>query len=90
MPVPFSSADPAMSLCAGRILFADDLHDNVAAAGPGIEIHDDDLLPGAERRLLIDKGYGQRLTLNLSAQVAVAVVFTRIAGVVLPFRIDRD
>ena len=57
--------------------------------GSGIEIDEDDLLPGPQQHRPVQEGNGDRRSLQLTSQMAVAVVFTGISRIVLPGRIGR-
>lgn len=67
-----------------RRLLAHDLQDHAALPRPVVEVHVDDLLPGAERQLAVDEGHGERRPQQRGAHVAVtvAVAPARIVGIV--------
>ena len=55
-------------------LFADDLADDVAGSGSGVEVDEDNLLPGTECELGVDEGDGEGRAQERGADVGVAVV----------------
>ena len=65
-------------------LFTHDLHDDLTGTRPSIKINKPDFLPRSQRQLFVGKGNREGLPLELAAQMAVPVIFSRISGVVLP------
>ena len=69
--------------------FSDDLYDQIARSGTRIEVEKNKLLPCSKRKLAIREGDGLRDSLQLSAKMAVRIIFTGISGVVLPVGVGR-
>jgi len=65
---------PDFTSGAGCFLFADDLADYVSVSWSGIEVDEDDLLPGAEGEFGVGEGDGERGAEEGGADVGVSVV----------------
>ncbi len=72
------------------LLLTQDLYNKFARSGAGVKINQHDLLPGSQQKRAGRERNGDGRPLELPSKVAVAVVFPRIDGVMLPTRIGRD
>ena len=68
-------------------LFAENLHDQFAPTRTCIEIDHDNLLPRSQQECSIRKWNDDRWTLELAPEMAVPVIFSGIAHVVLQGRL---
>lgn len=80
---------PCSQLSTTRPSFTYHLHDDLTGSCSCIKIKNNDVLPGPQKKLVSGEGNREGVTLDLSPQVTVPVVFSRIAGVMLPRGISR-
>jgi len=71
-------------------LFAENLHNQFAPPCPCIEIEHDNLLPRSQQECSIGEWNDDRWTLELAPKMAVPVIFSGIARVVLQARIHGN
>ena len=71
-------------------LFTDDLDYEFTGARACVEIEDDDLLPGSQRHFSVIERNCHRLSLQLTPQMTMRVVFAVIPHIVLPSAVGWD
>jgi len=71
-------------------LFTDDLNPEFTGARARVEIEDNDLLPGPQGHFSVIEWNCHRLSLQLTPQMTMRVVFAAIPHIVLPSAVGWD